>query len=774
MRITSCVSVIVVLLIGSVPAFGYDSGVLDFENLSQGDPIAGTSFTGGQWRAGGRTIDGVLPMLTTEVVVRSSEQSKADDGWGIFPNGAGHGNVLMPSAESSDGKPGAGILLDEPITAADGMHVIEFDVYNTDDFMGSLQFAIGSSPYECCNGFMFHRYTNARVHWSEDFWDVEDQVDQLAYTNNVTGNENYNIFDIKTGTADVDIKPLQWQHVEIYVDLPADDTGDATFDFYLDGVFEFTGDYIDVAEGLNKGLDPNIANEIQTVYFGHNSSSVEVPAVFIDNVHIHPGTPPSEPLASPEPAALALLSLGSLAVVATRRRASIRSLLILAIAVLSLGISNDEARAYEVMIDFEDMAINDPIAGKRFDGGHWRVNGRAENLKFPDNSGNSYNTEIEKIVIVDDPVNPGNNVLTPMAPGGTAMSNVNVNVLLDEHVGALDDTHAVEFDMLMTDDTTTAMGMGIRYERAVLNASRGWYDCCADFRGMNAEAATLVFKRNNTQDTIGYQGLGNHFVDGHLDIETGHSQFGINPSYDSVAAFDIQPNTWHAVKIVLELKGKNLNGNATYDMFIDDTFIYTGEYQDAGERGKRHDDGGPFPLLSRFQQIAWRHGPSASPAVYIDNVHIYPVSDAGLACDFDTSGECNALDIDLLAAAVRNGTSDSKFNVDGLGDPNIPDDADFEFYITDDSMLSTGFGDHDLNFLVNFSDFVKLSNNFNITGTGWDQGNGNTDNITNFNDFVRLSNNFGQSFASGSNVPEPAALGLLGIGCLLAVRRRRP
>ena len=116
-------------------------------------------------------------------------------------------------------------------------------------------------------------------------------------------------------------------------------------------------------------------------------------------------------------------------------------------------------------------------------------------------------------------------------------------------------------------------------------------------------------------------------------------------------------------------------------------------------------------------------------------------------------------------------TSDSKFNVDGLGDANIPDDNDFDFYITDDSMLSTGLGDHDLNMIVNFNDFVKLSNDFGNTGTGWDQGNGNTDDVTNFNDFVRVSNNFGMSFASGSNVPEPTALVLVAIGGLVAMRR---
>ncbi len=81
--------------------------------------------------------------------------------------------------------------------------------------------------------------------------------------------------------------------------------------------------------------------------------------------------------------------------------------------------------------------------------------------------------------------------------------------------------------------------------------------------------------------------------------------------------------------------------------------------------------------------------------------------------------------------------------------------------------------DHDLNMIVNFNDFVKLSNDFGNTGTGWDQGNGNTDDLTNFNDFVRLSNNFGMSFVSGSDIPEPMALALVAIGGLVVTSRRR-
>lgn len=186
--------------------------------------------------------------------------------------------------------------------------------------------------------------------------------------------------------------------------------------------------------------------------------------------------------------------------------------------------------------------------------------------------------------------------------------------------------------------------------------------------------------------------------------------------------------------------------------------------------------GTPFEIPLRPTQVfpgmfetmaSSRAGIEGKNEFFIDDLNVITVATTGLACDFSGDNECNVTDIDLLAAAVRNGTSDSKFNVDGMGDANIPDNNDYDFYITDDSMLSTGHGDADLNMIVNFNDFVSLSNDFGVTGTGWERGNFNTDDITNFNDFVALSNNFGMNFASGSNVPEPATLVLLGLGGLL-------
>ena len=104
-----------------------------------------------------------------------------------------------------------------------------------------------------------------------------------------------------------------------------------------------------------------------------------------------------------------------------------------------------------------------------------------------------------------------------------------------------------------------------------------------------------------------------------------------------------------------------------------------------------------------------------------------------------------------------------RYRYDVGGD--VPDNSDFDFYITDDSMLGTGHGDFDLNLMVNFDDFVILTNSFGMAGTGWAMGNANIDDVTNFDDFVLLTNNFGMSFAS-TPAPEPTGLTL---SCMLAI-----
>lgn len=80
--------------------------------------------------------------------------------------------------------------------------------------------------------------------------------------------------------------------------------------------------------------------------------------------------------------------------------------------------------------------------------------------------------------------------------------------------------------------------------------------------------------------------------------------------------------------------------------------------------------------------------------------------------------------------------------------------------------------DSNLDGIVNFDDFVIVSNNFNQTGTEWVSGDFNLDSQTNFDDFVVLSNNFGMMVFSGRTVPEPTTFLLFAIASGLSVRGR--
>ena len=84
--------------------------------------------------------------------------------------------------------------------------------------------------------------------------------------------------------------------------------------------------------------------------------------------------------------------------------------------------------------------------------------------------------------------------------------------------------------------------------------------------------------------------------------------------------------------------------------------------------------GSPSPAEAQWDFVRMHPGATPPPA--------------GMPCDFNSDSNCNDLDIDLLAAAVRNGTSDAKFNVDGVGG-DVPDDADFDFYITDGRTIAS-------------------------------------------------------------------------------------
>ena len=135
--------------------------------------------------------------------------------------------------------------------------------------------------------------------------------------------------------------------------------------------------------------------------------------------------------------------------------------------------------------------------------------------------------------------------------------------------------------------------------------------------------------------------------------------------------------------------------------------------------------------------------------------------------DLDGNNAVNAADIDLLRDAINTSSTDPQFNVNSDSSLDV---GDLSYLVT--TIIGTGFGDTDLNFVVNFNDWINLSNNFGKSGTGWAQANFMLDNQTDFFDFVILTNNFGMSFAA-SKIPEPTGVALLFLGALCALTCRR-
>jgi hypothetical protein len=71
----------------------------------------------------------------------------------------------------------------------------------------------------------------------------------------------------------------------------------------------------------------------------------------------------------------------------------------------------------------------------------------------------------------------------------------------------------------------------------------------------------------------------------------------------------------------------------------------------------------------------------------------------------------------------------------------------------------TYYGDATLDGSVSQTDFNRVADNYNATGTTWWQGNFNFDDVTNMADFNLLASNYGQSGLGPGDDEEPQGFG---------------
>ncbi len=158
----------------------------------------------------------------------------------------------------------------------------------------------------------------------------------------------------------------------------------------------------------------------------------------------------------------------------------------------------------------------------------------------------------------------------------------------------------------------------------------------------------------------------------------------------------------------------------------------------------------------------------------IDNITLSGKSGGGVKGDFNASGALDVADINALAAAVRAGSNEAKYDV--TGDSKV-DATDHTSWVKD--LKKTWVGDADLNGEFNTGDFISVfqAGRFE-TGqeAGWGEGDWNGDNLFNTTDFIAAFQDGG--FEQGpraavSAVPEPATAGLLVLVGLGLLHRRR-
>ena len=151
------------------------------------------------------------------------------------------------------------------------------------------------------------------------------------------------------------------------------------------------------------------------------------------------------------------------------------------------------------------------------------------------------------------------------------------------------------------------------------------------------------------------------------------------------------------------------------------------------------------------------------------------LSEPTMRGDFDGNGQMDAGDIDLLAAAIKNGTTSLEFD---LNADQVVNSEDHLFWIVD--LRKTFVGDTDLNGYFDEQDIVEgfIAGKY-LSGkeAGWADGDWDGSLLFDDQDFVA-------AFVSGgylagprskiASVPEPNAFAIFGFGICCMVRLMRP
>ena len=232
-------------------------------------------------------------------------------------------------------------------------------------------------------------------------------------------------------------------------------------------------------------------------------------------------------------------------------------------------------------------------------------------------------------------------------------------------------------------------------------------------------------------------------------------------SFDVAAISSTRPET-----ITLDALVTGLDRNSSYYVVLNNqaTDITSSNTYRFGMLGRVDDEqaegtnGAEHMLASSTAGATWRplgellggcHPIEGTCANYLR----MSVTSAALLGDFDENGSLDASDIDLLSGHLVTTPNNRGFDLNNDGTLT---NADRVVWVHE--LSGTVPGDANLDGMVEFSDFLALSNQFEQPG-GWGEGDFDGSGMVNFTDFLALSANYGHGVkATAAAVPEPSSV----------------